>query len=76
MRTGKKHSKTRRVHADFFEEGGKIVLKKMDSFGQILILEENAKSFQALARKHTISDGRLENLACTSATKNTALSLI
>ena len=48
----------------------------MDSFGQILILEENAKSFQALARKHTISDGRLENLACTSAKKNTALSLI
>ena len=24
----------------FFEEGGKIVLKKMDSFGQSLILEE------------------------------------
>ena len=40
MRTSKKYSKTRRVAADFFEEGGKIVLKKMDSFGQSLILEE------------------------------------
>ena len=42
MRTSKKHSKTRRVDAVFFffEEGGKIVLKKMDSFGQSLILEE------------------------------------
>ena len=49
MRTSQKYSKTRRVDADFFEEGGKIVLKKMDSFGQ----------------SHTISDGRLENLACT-----------
>lgn len=47
--TSKKHSKTRRVDADFFEEGGKIVLKKMDSFGQ----------------SHNISDGRLENLAST-----------
>ena len=28
------------MDADFFEEGGKIVLKKMDSFGQSLILEE------------------------------------
>lgn len=37
------------MDADFFEEGGKIVLKKMDSFGQ----------------SHNISDGRLENLACT-----------
>ena len=40
MRTSKKHSKTRRVDADFFEEGGKIVLRKMDSFGQSLILGE------------------------------------
>ena len=49
MGTSKKHLKTRRVDADFFEEGGKIVLKKMDSFGQ----------------SHNVSDGRLENLACT-----------
>lgn len=29
----------------------------------------NAKSVQALERKHNISDGRLENLACASAKK-------
>ena len=61
----------------FFEEGGKIVLRKMDSFGQSLILEEMQNQSKHSHGKHNISDGRLENLACASAKKkNTALSLI
>ena len=66
----------RRVDADFFEEGGKIVLKKMDSFGHSIILEEMQNQSKH-SHGNNISDGRLENLACTSAKKkNTALSLI
>ena len=73
VRTGKNYSKTRRVDAEFFEEGEKIVLKKMDSCGQSLILEEMQNQSKH-SHGNNISDGRLENLACISA-KNPALSL-
>ena len=66
VRTSKKYSKTRRVDADVFEEGGKIVL--MDSFGQSLILEE-IQNQSKHSHGNNISDGRLEDLACTSAKK-------
>ena len=70
VRTSKKYSKTGRVDADFFEEGGKIYRFKKDGFVWTEpYFGRNAKSVQALAWKHNISDGRLENLACTSAPK-------
>ena len=56
------------MDADFFEEGGKIVLKKMDSFGHSIILEEMQNQSKH-SHGNNISDGRLENLACTSAKK-------
>ena len=56
------------MDADFLEEGGKIVLKKMDSFGHSVILEE-IQNQSNHSHGNNISDGRLENLAYTSAKK-------
>ena len=74
VRTSKKYSKTRRVDAVFLRRR-KNRFKKDGFVWTEPYFGRNAKSVQALERKHNISDGRLENLACASAKKNMALSL-
>ena len=63
VRTSKKYTKTRRVDAVFFWRR-KNRFKKDGFVWTEPYFGRNAKSVQALERKHNISDWRLENLAC------------